>query len=354
MKNQIGLTLVLILVAATGGWGASQIGLPMPYMLGGLGLVAAVVLAMPGALFQAYDFPEPLRRGFVALVGALIGAGFSPALFSALGTVWISFLAVILFIGIAQTVNFVLYRRIAGYDRATAFYAAMPGGLVEAAILGEAAGGDARILTIQHFVRITLTILLVPLLFLAISGEAVGSSAGQTLDPTDPNLWDIGVIGFIALAGLSLGNYVRIPAKHFILPLLLSAGLHAGGIVETAPPGWLIESAQVVIGASLGARFAGVTPGLLARAFGMGLLSVSVMLMIGAGFALVLSHLIAEPIPILFISFAPGGVTEMSLIALSLSANPVFVSAHHLFRITVTVFVSGLLARAFGVGVTPK
>jgi Putative ammonia monooxygenase len=47
------------------------------------------------------------------------------------------------------------------------------------------------------------------------------------------------------------------------------------------------------------------------------------------------------------ISFAPGGVTEMSLIALSLSANPAVVTLHHLVRISLTVVLISALAKRF-------
>lgn len=45
----------------------------------------------------------------------------------------------------------------------------------------------------------------------------------------------------------------------------------------------------------------------------------------------------------LLISFAPGGVTETSLIALSLGIAPVLVTTHHLFRIFFTVTAAGFV-----------
>jgi uncharacterized membrane protein AbrB (regulator of aidB expression) len=50
----------------------------------------------------------------------------------------------------------------------------------------------------------------------------------------------------------------------------------------------------------------------------------------------------------LLISFAPGGVAEMSVVALSLAANPALVSLHHVARILITVFEVGLAARLLG------
>jgi len=48
---------------------------------------------------------------------------------------------------------------------------------------------------------------------------------------------------------------------------------------------------------------------------------------------------------VLFVSFAAGGLAEMSLIALSLNFNPVIVALHHLFRIVLTVSICGIFAK---------
>jgi uncharacterized membrane protein AbrB (regulator of aidB expression) len=69
------------------------------------------------------------------------------------------------------------------------------------------------------------------------------------------------------------------------------------------------------------------------------------MLALGAGIALALTNLVPALFPPLFISFAAGGLAEMSLIALSLNFNPVIVALHHLFRILLTVWLGALVAK---------
>jgi uncharacterized membrane protein AbrB (regulator of aidB expression) len=61
------------------------------------------------------------------------------------------------------------------------------------------------------------------------------------------------------------------------------------------------------------------------------------MLLIGVGFSLAIHAMTGLSTETMIISFAPGGVTEMSLIALSLAMNPAFVTLHHLVRIIFTV-----------------
>ena len=52
-----------------------------------------------------------------------------------------------------------------------------------------------------------------------------------------------------------------------------------------------------------------------------------------------------QPFDVLLICFSPGGVTEMSMIALSLAANPAYVTLHHIYRIFLTVILMGFGAK---------
>ena len=128
-------------------------------------------------------------------------------------------------------------------------------------------------------------------------------------------------------------------------PLLLSLALSVGGVVEIAIPPWLGHAAQFTVGTALGAQFSGVSRRLLVRGLGMGLLAGGYMLLLAAAFALILVQFVPADFGAMFISFAAGGLAEMSLIALSLNFNPVVVALHHLVRILLTVYVGNFLSR---------
>ena len=128
-------------------------------------------------------------------------------------------------------------------------------------------------------------------------------------------------------------------------PLLLSLTLSVGGFVEIDIPPWLGHTAQFMVGTALGAQFSGVSRRLLARGLGMGLLAGIYMLLLAAAFAWFLVQFVPADFGAMFISFAAGGLAEMSLIALSLNFNPVVVALHHLGRILLTVYIGNFLSR---------
>ena len=62
-----------------------------------------------------------------------------------------------------------------------------------------------------------------------------------------------------------------------------------------------------------------------------------------------LVHLLAgEPLAAAFLAFAPGGLAEMSLIALSLNMSVIYVTAHHVLRIVLAVSFSAAIGIFFG------
>lgn len=334
-------------VGAVGGFAAYGIGLPMPFLIGSLLMVGVVSMVAAAQFDHVFRFPEPVRRSFVSVIGVMIGLSFTPEILGTLGGLWLSLAAVLLFVPISFLAGYVVYRHVGGYDRPTAVFSAMPGGLIEAISIGEQAGGNTAILTVQHFARVTLVVVVVPGLFWLWSGEAVGSAAGQSLSSATYDVWDIGQVLLIAAVGMVLGKKLRLPAGVLTGPLLLSAVVHGAGLFQTDSPGWLLNLSQLVVGTGLGATFAGISRGQLLRSFGLGIVAIALTLAVALAFAWVLSLAGTIAADVLFISYTPGGVTEMSLIALSLGISPILVAAHHLFRIAVTVVLMGVLARRF-------
>jgi len=337
--------LPLFFSGLVGGIAALVIGLPMPFMLGGIFGAAAFVLWYERDDKQLPKLSRWVRLVFMSIIGAMIGSRFSPELLTILPQFWISGLALIPFILLAHAGGYAIMRFIGGYEKLDAYFAALPGGIIDSAALAEEAGADLRIVTAQHFIRIILVVSTVPLLFLFIDGEAVGSLAGQSMATTDYDIVDVALVLGIALGGLYFGQLTKLPVSHMIGPLLLALLLSVSGIIEIDIPPWLGHSAQFMVGTALGSQFSGVSRRLLTRGLGMGVLAAIYMFLLAATFATLLSGIVPADFGAMFISFTAGGLAEMSLIALSLNFNPVVVALHHLVRILLTVYIGNFLSR---------
>ncbi len=338
--------VLTLLLGGVGGLAARALHLPLPMLLGPLLAVAAAAIAGCQPLGHPVQVPPALRLVFVPVIGVSIGAAFTPDLIRAAVGWWPSLLGLVLFIPLVHQIAYRLALASGITDRAAAWFGTAPGGLIETVEMGEAAGADIRLVSTLQFLRLVLTILLVPLGFTWLTGQAVGSGAGvriggsATLDGVEA-LW----LAAAAVVGGVLGRRAGLPAGIVLGPVLASGLVHLAGLADAAPPGWLIGVTQVVVGVTLGVRFAGLNGALLARALRAALLSVAMMLGAAGLAALGLSRLTGEPVAEVFLAYAPGGLAEMSLIALSLHMSVIFVTAHHVLRIFLAVAFARTLRR---------
>ena len=345
-KPQVtGLVATLILGTA-GGLIARSLHLPLGLLLGSIfavGLAAMLNVRVAGA---EIGFPQPLRNLFVPVIGVSIGAAFTPAVLAQMPGWWISLLALLVYIPVAHGAGYFIYRR-GGLPKAEAFFGAVPGGLIESVVLGEEAGADARTLILLQFLRLILTIIAVPVIFLALTGHAVGSAAGVQIAGAGAPLGlpDAVILLAAAALGYAVGRLLRFPAAIMTGPILASATLHLMGWSMAVPPGWAVGITQVVLGSALGARFVGMERGALTQALWLACQSVGVALILAFGFAFGVAEVAGQPITAGFLAFAPGGLAEMSLIALSLKVGVVYVAVHHVVRIVVSVTVARIGVR---------
>ena len=332
-------------LAAIGGALAARIGAPLPWMLGALAATGLAAAAGLRPLGEPIAFPQRLRIAFIPVIGVLIGGAATPGLLAAAPGWWPAIVATLAFVGLAHGGNFLLLRR-AGLDKPTAFFAGMPGGLIESIELGEKAGAEPRTLTLLQFARIAITVSTVPLVFSLIEGRAVGSAAGESIATAAPlSAWDAAVLVACGVVGLFGARALKAPAAQITGPIVVSALAHLSGLTEASPPQWLASVAQVVIGASLGVRFAGADRALLRRCLALSALSVGFMLGLAGLFALALDAIGVAPPAASVLALSPGGVVEMGLVALSLQASPIYVTLMHIVRILATVWFAVWLWR---------
>ena len=314
-------------IGAIGGGLFWAIDLPLPWMTGSLSAVA-IVAAAKGPV----QSPNRLRNVMIAVLGVMIGSAFTPGVISQ-ATKWIP--SILLLLGFTVVMIVILgagLRRIFGFGTVEAYCSAAPGGFSEMIIIGGELGGDERAISLVHSIRITITILAIPAWYQLFYGfKSVGTGAlGEIGDLAGT---DALVLVACAIGGYFLAKLTRTPFPILSGPMFMSAAAHLGGLTSAFPPGVLIALAQIVIGATVGCRFTGIT---LSDVFGIVKAAVvmAVAMLAGAiAFALLTSEITGLPFQGLMLAFSPGGVTEMNLIAVALNIDPAMVATHHLIRL---------------------
>ena len=301
--------------------------LPLPWLLGSMCICTVL------ALLKAPLLP-PLRARpvMIAILAVMLGSRFAPDFIDRAGDWFLSLILLGVYIAIVAAVTVPYLQRVAGYDRVTAYFSAMPGGLSEMVIVGGAMGGDERKISLVHATRILLVVFIVPFWFQLVNGIQIGDRSSFGVSITEIAPLDFLTLGLCIAIGWPIAKVIRLPAPQFFGPLLMSAALHLTGASVAEPPSELVNLAQLVIGVTVGARFVGTATGEVLRAIGFGIVNTSMILGLCGLFAYSLHKITDVNVPAMILAYAPGGMPEMSLIALAMGLDVAFVVTHHATR----------------------
>ena len=230
-------------------------------------------------------------------------------------------------------------------DRSEAFFAALPGGLYTMVTFAEDLGISIRRLGLIHTMRVTLIVVVLPFLIEGLLGQDLARTVAGGKSLLEMTLPTLGIMLLIALVGWWLAERTKLPGGIMIIPMLITAALQLGGVTAAAVPTELVIIAQVVLGASIGGRFSGLELREISNALLHSCGYVALALAVTTVTALALAA--ATPVSLWagIIGFAPGGLAEMSLVALGLGLNVGFVVTIHISRIMVVVLTGPLIYR---------
>lgn len=311
-----------LLVAAAGAGLATLLALPASWLTGAM-------VAVTAASFGRLDtrLPVPLVEFSFLLIGIALGAGLTPELLRGLGA-WPFSLAILLLTVIAVTAGGRAFLvQISGWDRETAFFAAVPGALSYVIAVAATTGADIRKVAVSQSIRIFLLIAVLPAIIVAIEGGM------PSAPPVITASWrDLALLVIVStLAGFAF-RYLRIPAGLLTGSFAASSFLHGAALVEGTLPQPLVIIAFVLLGALVGSRFVGTSLGFLVKIIGPAFGAFLVATAIACAAALLVAAVIGVPFDQAIVAFAPGGLDAMMSLALALHMDTAFVAAHQFAR----------------------
>ncbi len=324
-------TFLTLLLATVGGYLAWLGSVPLPWMIGAMLITG--VFAVAG---KAVAVPAGMRSFFLAVLGVYLGSAVTSDLAGQLVEWRYSLALIAIYVPVLTLLITLFYRFVARFDWATAFYSAAPGALSFLILASQSSGADTRTVALLQSLRVFLLVISAPLLASLLGGQAVAEPVFGNASLGGADIFWLVVVNLIVVLGL---RRLRVPAAEMAGSALTTAGLYGSGLVQGALPEVVLGATLVVLGASVGCRF---TP-LSWRQIRHQLSSGVVAFLLTVGIALGAAWLVRQITPIdpvsAFLALAPGGVGEMSLIALSLSLDATFVTAHNLARIYLLILL---------------
>jgi membrane AbrB-like protein len=325
-------------IAAVGVAVFHVLALPLPWLLGPI--VACLTAALMGVPMRGIPTVNNLMR---TILGVAVGATFTWALLVTMAGMWTTLILVPVMVFLIGLVGVPYFQRLWGFDFATSYYGAMPGGLQDMLLFGEEAGGDVRALSLIHATRVMVIVVALPFILKGYWGVDLSNPPGTPAASLP--VGQMVLMAVCGVAGWQIARAVGLFGASILGPMILAAMLALTGVLQHRPPAEAIWMAQFFIGMTVGTKYAGVT-GAEVRRDVAAALGFCVILLILSGIFVETIHLLdlAPPMETL-LAFAPGGQAEMTVLALIAGADLAFVIAHHVLRIVVVILGAPLAAR---------
>lgn len=330
--NRLPGTLLAFTIAIVGALTFLWLKAPLPIFLGALAF--CMVASIAGApLRRPLFLSVPMR----IVLGVAVGSAFSPAILDRAGELAVS-LALIIPFSIAITAfGTWFYHRVAGFDLATSFFGAVPGGLNDMVSMAEDAGANQRIVTLIQAVRMALIVFLVPVWVELSSGTPVSGAVIDTIHIWEMSLFDIGLLVVLGTAGWWIAQRLGIAGAAIVGPMIVSGVVHAAGLTTAKVPLEALVIAQLTLGILLGAQFRGLTMREFTAWVTWGLGFSIILVVVSISVAIGVAHITGADQVSVLLAYAPGGQSELNLLAIILNLDVAFIALHHLLRVAAVI-----------------
>jgi uncharacterized protein len=335
--RRLGLPAATLALGGLAGAAANLVGVPLAWMLGPL-----LVIGTASGAGLPLAFPTWGRWFGQVVIGGAIGLYFTPpvaALVAELLPVMV--IAAVLLILASAAIAF-LIERLGHVDRATAYFASVPGGVAEMAILSQSFGGQVAPVALAQSLRILLVVAIVPIV-VSLSG-AHGESVFRPVDLAFEPLRLVLLLLLATGAGYGLFR-LRLPNAFMLGAMAVSVITAMFELPLSSIPSPVVSFGQVLLGTTLGLGFRRDQIRMLWRFVPLAVAGTVLLLVVATLFAFLIGGLADIDIATMVLSLAPGGITEMGITAKILGLGVPLVSAFHVVRIILVVTTTPLLFR---------
>lgn len=339
-------SLLALAIGAVGSVTFVYFHLPLPWFLGALtACLIASVLNVP------MSRPAPLSIPMRCVLGVAIGSAFTPVLFGRIGGMLASLAMLVPFMVLIIGIGLPFFQRLAGFNRPTAFFCAVPGGLTDMVSMAEDSGASGRTVTLVQASRILIIVFTLPFWLQWQSGVYISPTAASPARVLDMTLVDTLVLVSLGLGGWLTARWIGLAGAPIVGPMILSGLIHAFGFTAARMPVEILIVAQITVGTLLGSQFRGLTWRELSTTVIWGAAFTFLLLAVTAVVVLGVSHVTGFDRMSVLLAYAPGGQTEINLLTYVLGLDVAYVAMHHLARLAIVILGAQIVfatTRGFG------
>ncbi len=331
--------ILMILISVPSALIADYINIPLAWFLGPM--LATSIASLFGVKIKT---PKLVLSSILILLGLYIGNYIDKSLFSQIQEWFFTSLIMLFYIIFSILIVSKYLQKFSDYEEKTSIFSAAPGALGPLMILAEdEKKTDLSHVATAHLIRLIIIITVFPFI---VHGFYESNSLELRQEIVqDQSELDLLILIFVSIILIYFFDKIGLPAA------LLSGTLIASGLLQiTAIASYqfspnIIDYCLLILGASVGCRFANKSFSEIGKNAFHSFVATLLLVILGIGAAVIAGLVIDKNFFTLLLSYCPGGIYEVAVIAIFFNLDPEFVSFHHIIRLLMILFVVPILLK---------
>tara|TARA_B100000959_G_C14988519_1_gene626678 strand:- start:3673 stop:4761 length:1089 start_codon:yes stop_codon:yes gene_type:complete len=328
LSKEFALVIIVSIPAAIV---AGYFNIPLAWFLGPMLITSIISLA--GIKIK---MPKLVLSTVLVLLGLYIGNYVDKSLFSQIHQwAWTS-LIMLAYIIVSVLLVSKYLQKFSGYEKKTSVFSAAPGALGPLLILAEDEKSDLSQVATSHLIRLIIIITVFPFIVNSFY-DTENIKLAETI-VENQNISHLLILIALSIVLIILFDKLRIPAALLSGTLIASGFLQITEIASYKLPPNIIDYCLLILGSSVGCRFADKTFNEIAKNALHSFVATFFLVILGLLAAFVAGLVIDKNFFTLLLSYCPGGIYEVAVIAIFFDLDPEFVSFHHIIRLLMILF----------------
>ena len=330
--------ITVIIISIPSSLVADYFNIPLAWFLGPM-----LITSLAALMGLKVKMPRLVLSSVLIVLGLYIGNYIDKSLFAQMHQwIWTS-LIMLAYIIVSVLIVSKYLQIFSKYERKTSIFSAAPGALGPLMILAEDEKSDLSQVATSHLIRLIIIITIFP--FIVDSFYEVENLKVYDEVLTNKNLTHLLILILFSIIFIFLFDKLKIPAALLSGTLVASGFLQITDIATYQISPDIIDYCLLILGSSVGCRFAEKTFGEIGRNALHSFVATFLLVVLGLIAALVAGFVIDKNFFTLLLSYCPGGIYEVAVIAIFFNLDPEFVSFHHIIRLLMILFIVPLMLK---------
>ena len=339
LKSLISIEFFLVILISTpSAILADYFNIPLAWMLGPM--LAISIASLSGIKVK---MPKLALSAILIILGLHIGNYIDQNLLSQMRDwIWTS---MVMFFYILVSIFIVskYLQKFSGYKKKTSIFSAAPGALGPLLILAEYEKSDLSQVATAHLIRLIIIITLFP--FFVVNFSPIEAMTIEKFNYIDQDHLDLIILLIVSVILIYIFDKIKVPAPLLAGPLVASGILQITEFASYKLPDQSINFCLLILGASVGCRFADKSLHEVIKNTAHSFVATALLIVLGIIAAIAAGYFVENNFLTLLLSYCPGGIYEVAVIAIAFDLDPNFVAFHHIIRLLIILFIIPVILR---------